>query len=62
MADPAVRLGISKNQGGQMRQDRNASGNGSESADALSARLGQPGISQPIAKMHGETLPPFALE
>ncbi|HEY8254842.1 MAG TPA: HAMP domain-containing protein, partial [Rhizomicrobium sp.] len=47
-----------------MRQDRNASGNGSESSEALSARpaLGQPGLSKPIAQMHGETLPPFALE
>ena len=47
-----------------MRQDRKASGNGSEPSEALAARqaLGQPGLSQPIAKMHGETLPPFALE
>src|SRR5690348_7866901 len=47
-----------------MRQDRNASGNGSEPSEALSSRpaLGQPGLSQPIARMHGETLPPFALE
>jgi len=45
-----------------MRQDRSASGNGSKSAEALSAHVTQPGISQPIAKMHGEVLPPFALE
>ena len=58
MADPAVRLCNSKIQGGHMRQDRNASGNGSESAEALSARTA---LGQPIGKMHGETLPPFAL-
>ncbi len=41
-----------------MRQDRNA-GNGTKTADTLGS---PPVLSQPIAKMHGETLPPFALE
>src|SRR6201993_2271144 len=47
-----------------MRQDRNAGNGGSKAAGTISSPpvLPPQTLSQPIAKMHGEARPPFALE